>query len=68
MDKEKNDDKIRIWQAFADYIRNNGIITDWYSNHNPIYLALSEQLKRPQNEIRKVLLEMQPTLNLPKKG
>lgn len=62
MDKKKNDDKIRIWQMFADFISNNVLDPDLRNIDNPIYFTLSKQLNKPRNEIRKIVLEMQPSL------
>lgn len=64
MEKKENDDKLQIWQSFAEYIRSNGSDPDLRCIHNPIYSTLSEQLKKPKDEIRKTILEMQPYLFL----
>lgn len=64
MDKIEDNDKIRIWQAFASYIRNNDFDHGWRNIKNPIYQILSEQLMKPKKEIRNIILEMQPSLIL----
>lgn len=63
---EKNDDEARVLQMFAEYRRENIFDRDFRDIHDPIYSTFSERLKISENEIRKIILRIQPSLILPK--
>lgn len=66
MEKNGNNDEMHVLQVFAKYMRDNisSLDRNFHNVHNPIFLALSKQLKLPKDKIRKIILRTQPFLIL----
>lgn len=65
MARKKKADVSEIIQMFAK-CTSNGFDRNLKDAHNPIYYTLSKRLKMKKSEVRKVILENQPSLTLRK--
>lgn len=63
---KKSSNEIEILKAFEECTRTEVFDRNLSNIHNPIYVTLSKIVKIAKHEIRKIILEYQPSVTLQK--